>query len=51
MKLGAVTKPNKRNKTTSEKFDDDVMPANCEVIVIFLISWSKTEAGLQTHSL
>ena len=37
MKLGAVTKLDKRNKTTSKKFDDDVILANWDVIVIFLI--------------
>ena len=37
MKLGLVSKLDKRNKTTSIKFDDDVMSANCDVIVIFLI--------------
>ena len=36
-KLGPVTKINKRNKTTSKKFDDDVMLENCDVIVIFRI--------------
>ena len=38
MKLGPVTKLDKRNKATSKKFDEDVMPANCDVIVIFLIN-------------
>ena len=37
MKLGPVTKLDKRNKTTSKSFDDDVMSANCDVIVIFPI--------------
>ena len=37
MKLEPVTKFDKRNKTTSKKFDDDVMPENCDVIVTFLI--------------
>ena len=37
MKVGPVTKPDKRNKTTSKKFPDDVMSANCGVIVIFPI--------------
>ena len=37
MKLGPVTKLDKRNKTTSKKFDDDVMSENCDVIVIFSI--------------
>ena len=38
MKLGPATKIDKRNKITSKKFDDDVMPANCDVIVILLIN-------------
>ena len=37
MKLGPVTKLDKRNKTTSKKFDNDVMLENCDVIVIFSI--------------
>ena len=37
MKLGPVTKLDKRNKTTSKKFDDDVMSTNRDVIVIFPI--------------
>ena len=37
MKLGQVTKRDKRNKTTSKKFDDDVMSGNCDVIAFFLI--------------
>ena len=35
MKLGAVIKLNKRKKTVSKKFNDDVMAAICDVIVIF----------------
>ena len=35
MKLGPVNKLNKRNKTTSKKFDDDVLSKNCDVIAIF----------------
>ena len=35
MKLGPVTKLDKRNKTTSKKFDNDIMSENCDVIVIF----------------
>ena len=35
MKLGPVTKIDKRNETTSKKFDDDVKSENCDVIVIF----------------
>ena len=37
MKFRPVTKLDKRNKTTSKKFDDDLMPAHCDVIVIFPI--------------
>ena len=37
MKLGPVTKLDKGNKTTSKILDDDVMPGNCDVIVIFWI--------------
>ena len=37
MKLGPVTKLDKRNKKTLEKFEDDVKSANCDVIVIFPI--------------
>ena len=37
MKLGQVTKFDKKNKTTSKKFDDDVMSENCDVIDIFPI--------------
>ena len=34
MKLGTVTKLDKKNTTT---FDDGVMSANCDVIVVFPI--------------
>ena len=37
MKLRPVTKLNKRNKTISKKFDDDVISKNCDVIVVFPI--------------
>ena len=37
MKLGQVTKLDNRNKTTSKKFDDDVMSESCGVIAIFPI--------------
>ena len=37
MKLGPVTKLDKRNKTTLKKFDDDVISETFDVIVIFLI--------------
>ena len=37
MKLGPVTKPDKKNKKTSKQIDDDVMSENCDLIVIFWI--------------
>ena len=37
IKLGPVTKTDKRNKATSKKFDDDFMPENCDVITVFPI--------------
>ena len=35
MKLEPVTNRDKRNKALLKNFDDDVMSANCDVIVIF----------------
>ena len=37
MKLRSVTKLDKKNKTRSKNFDDDVMSENCDVIAIFPI--------------
>ena len=38
MKLGPVTKHDKRNKTTKFKKNfDDVIKANCDILVVFLI--------------
>ena len=37
MKLGLV-KFDKRNKSRSKNFDDEVIAANCEVIVFFSIN-------------
>ena len=37
MKLGPVTKLDKRNAATSKKSDNDFISANCEVIVNFPI--------------
>ena len=37
MKLGAVAKLDKSNKATSKIFDDDVISANFDVILIFTI--------------
>ena len=38
IKLGPVTKIGKTNATTSKNFDDDVLSADCDVIVIFTIN-------------
>ena len=45
MKLGPVTKRDKRNKTTSKQFDDDIMSKNCDIIAIFLIYGQFGEIG------
>ena len=37
MKLGPVTKLDKRNTATLKNFDVDVMSSNCVIIVIFII--------------
>ena len=37
MKLRTVTKLDKRNKRLSKKFDDDVISANHDVIILFPI--------------
>ena len=37
MKLGTVTKLDKKNKTMSKKIEDDIMSENYDVILIFLI--------------
>ena len=37
IKYGPLTKIDKRNKTTSKTFDDDVMSQSCDVIAIFPI--------------
>ena len=44
MKLGPVIKLYKRNKTTS-KSDDDVMSANCGVIVFFEFMANLEQSG------
>ena len=33
MKLEPVTKPDKRNKTTWKKFDNDVISKNCDIVI------------------
>ena len=37
MKPGLVTKIDKRNKTKSKKFDENVMSGNCDITVILPI--------------
>ena len=47
MKLGPVTKVDKREKTMSKYFDDNVMSTNCDPNVIFSNLrpiWSNLEA-------
>ena len=38
MKLGPVTRLDKRNKTRSKKFDDDGMSKSCDIIAVFPIN-------------
>ena len=51
MKLGPVTKSDKRNKTMSKKFNDDIKPENYGAIVIFSIygqyrdTWKPNSGG------
>ena len=45
MNLGPVTKLEKRNKITSKKLDDDVMPENYDVIAIFPIMDNLEQSG------
>ena len=45
MKLGPVTKLDKRNKVTSNKTDNNVILENCDVIVIFLIYGQFDQSG------
>ena len=57
MKFGPVTELDIRNDTTSKKYDDGVMLANCDVIVIFLIYgqfgaiWKPDSGRIVTFSL
>ena len=48
MKLGPVTKLDKRNTATSRKLDDDVLPANNDVIVTFKNMANLEQSGSQT---
>ena len=45
MKLGLVTKRNKKNKATSKKFDNDVMSENCDVIYSQFGALRKPDSG------
>ena len=45
MKLGLITKLDNKNKTTSKRFNDDVMLGNCDVIVIFWIFANLEQSG------
>ena len=38
MKFGPVTKPEKWNKTTLKKFDNDVILPNCDVVIFPIYS-------------
>ena len=49
MKIGPVTKLDKRNTATLKKADDDIMSANYEVIIVFLI-YGKFGAILEPDS-
>ena len=55
MKFGPVTTRDKRNNVTSKKIDDDVMSANCDVIVFFTIHGQfgairKPDSGFHTKN-
>ena len=45
MKLGPVTKLDKRNKTTSKRINVHVMSENCDVIAIFRIFDNLEQSG------
>ena len=49
MKLRTETKLDKKKKETSKNIDDDVMPVNCDVTVIFTI-YSQFGAIRKPHS-
>ena len=48
MKLGPVTKLDKRDTATSKKIDDNVMSVNCDATVIFLIFGNLEQSGSPT---
>ena len=45
MKLRPVTKPDKKNKTTSKKINDDVISKNYDVIAIFQYTANLEQSG------
>ena len=47
MKLAPVTKLDKGDKTMAKRFDNDVMSANCNIIVIFPIYSQLEQSGRQ----
>ena len=47
MKLDQVTEPEKRNKATLKKLEDEVMSASCGVIVIFPIYGNLEHFGIR----
>ena len=49
MKLGSVTKLNKRNKAMSKKIEDDMMSTDFDVIIIFPI-YCQSGAIWKPHS-
>ena len=58
MKLGPVTKLGKGNTSTSKKFNNEFMSANCDVIAFFpiydqfaVIQFAANQAGFRTHGL
>ena len=49
MKFGTLTKLGKKNKTTSQKFDDDVISGNCGAIAIFSNTANLKQSGRWMH--
>ena len=47
MKLGPVTKLDKRNKTMSKDFGNDAMSENCDVILFFRFMANLEHSGSQ----
>ena len=45
MKHGPVTKLDKRNKRTRKKIDDNVISANCDIIIIFQFMANLEQSG------